>query len=83
MPKRRKRANSRDSFSSLARSISLLRSEIRLVNQELRVGFGGIHDEMSAGFDQVCRYIDGFINLHETLDIERRRELRDWKRVDS
>ncbi len=48
-------------------------------SQELREMRG----EMRTGFDQIYRHIDGFVKLHETLDIERRRELRDWKQVDS
>lgn len=48
-------------------------------SQELRE----MRDEMRTGFDQLYRHIDEFVKLHETLDIERRRELRDWKRVDS
>lgn len=29
-----------------------------------------MRDEMHAGFDQLDRHIDGFVKLHETLDIE-------------
>ncbi|MBI2351357.1 MAG: hypothetical protein HYV00_07775 [Deltaproteobacteria bacterium] len=47
-------------------------------SQELREMRG----EMRTGFDQIYRHIDEFVKLHETLDIERRRELRDWKQVD-
>ena len=79
MPKKKKTGNSGHSLSSLARSVSLLSSEVKMNSQELREMRG----EMRTGFDQVYRHIDGFIKLHETLDIERRRELRDWKRADS
>ena len=79
MPKKKKTGNSGHSLSSLARSVSLLSSEVKMNSQELREMRG----EMRTGFDQVYRHIDGFVKLHETLDIERRRELRDWKRVDS
>lgn len=66
MPKKKKRGNSGQSFGSLARSISLLRSEVKVNSQELRE----MRDEMHTGFDQVYRHIDGFVKLHETLDIE-------------
>ena len=66
MPKQKKRGNSRVTIGTLARSISLLRSEVRINRQELRE----MRDEMHAGFDQIYRHVDGFIKLHETLDIE-------------
>ena len=43
-----------------------MRSEVKVNGQELRE----MRDEMCTGFDQVYRHIDGFIKLHETLDIE-------------
>ena len=72
MPKRKKRGNSKASGGSLTRSISLLRSEVKLGNQELHTRLSDLRDEMRTGFEQVCRYIDEFVKLHETLDIERR-----------
>ena len=66
MPKKKKKGNARDSVTSLVRSISLLRSEVKVNSQELRE----MRDEMRTGFDQIYRHIDGFIKLHETLDIE-------------
>lgn len=66
MPKQKKKTNSRVSVASLARSIELLRSEVRINSQEL----GEMRDEMRTGFDQLYRHIDGFVKLHETLDIE-------------
>jgi len=59
MPKQKKRGNSKDSDSSLARSISLLRSEVKMNSQELRE----MRDEMRTGFDQIYRHIDGFVKL--------------------
>ncbi len=70
MPRKKKTANSRHSFSSLARSISLLRSEVKLGQQGLRTELNDLRDEMRTGFDQIYRHIDGFVKLHETLDIE-------------
>ena len=66
MPKKKKTGNSGHSLSSLARSISLLRSEVKMNSQELRE----MRDEMRTGFDQLYRHIDEFVKLHETLDIE-------------
>ena len=83
MPKKKKTGNSGHSLSSLARSISLLRSEVKLGNQELHARLDKLENKLDTGFDQIYRHIDEFVKLHETLDIERRRELRDWKRVDS
>ena len=66
MSKQKKRGNSRVTIGTLARSISLLRSEVRINRQELRE----MRDEMHTGFDQLYRHLDGFVKLHETLDIE-------------
>jgi len=78
MPKQKKRGNSKDSDSSLARSISLLRSEVKMNSQELRE----MRDEMSTGFNQIYRHIDGFIKLHETLDIEMKVLTEQMKRLE-
>lgn len=59
MPKQKKRGNSGGSFNSLARSISLLRSEVKENSLELRE----MRDEMRTGFDQIYRHIDGLIKL--------------------
>lgn len=67
MPKKQRvSAKSKESNGSLARSLSLLRSEVKIGNQELHQ----IRDEMRAGFDQIYKHVDGFTKLHETLDIE-------------
>ena len=66
MPKRKRKANSRE--SALAKSIGLLISQVRIGNQELRAELGAMRDEMHTGFDQVYRHIDGFVKLHETSD---------------
>ena len=70
MPKKKKRRDSRASGTSLVKSISFLRAEVKLVHQELQAGFSEVREEMRTGFDQIYRHIDGFIKLHETLDIE-------------
>ena len=66
MPKKKKKGNSGHSLSSLARSISLLRSEVKQNGLEIRQ----LRDEVHTGFDQIYRHIDGFVKLRETLDIE-------------
>ena len=71
MPKNPKsRIAPKESLGSIARSVTLLRSEIRVNNQELQAGLTQIREEMRTGFDQLYRHIDGFVKLHETLDIE-------------
>ena len=70
MPMRKSAGNSRESVASLAKTMQLMRAELRIGNQELKTELSGLRDEMHAGFDQLYRHIDGFIKLHETLDIE-------------
>jgi hypothetical protein len=71
MPKNSKRGVAlKESLSSLARSVTLLKSEIRISSQEVQTGLTQVRDEMRTGFDQLYRHIDGFVKLHETLDIE-------------
>ena len=48
----------------------MLRSEIKISNQEVQAGLTQVREEMRTGFDQLYRHIDGFVKLHETLDIE-------------
>ncbi len=55
---------------------------VKLGNQELHARLDKLENKLDTGFDQLYRHIDEFVKLHETLDIERRRELRDWKQVD-
>lgn len=61
---------SKESLSSLAKTLTLIRSEIKVNNQELQAGLTQMREEMRTGFDQLYRHIDGFLKLHETLDIE-------------
>ncbi len=82
MPKQKKRGNSGGSFNSLARSISLLRSEVKVGHQELRSELNDLRDEVRTGFDQVYRHIDGFVKLHETLDIEMKILTEQMKRLE-
>ena len=82
MPKKKKRRDSRASGTSLVKSISFLRAEVKLVHQELQAGFSEVRDEMRTGFDQVYRHIDGFIKLHETLDIEMKVLTEQMKRLE-
>jgi len=67
-PKSKTRSNAQ--LDSLAKSLGLLRSEMRINNQETQAGLTQIRQEMQTGFDQMYRHIDGFVKLHETLDIE-------------
>lgn len=78
MPKKKKTGNSGHSFSTLARSISLLRSEVKENSLELRE----FRDEVRTGFDQIYRHIDGFVKLHETLDIEMKVLTEQMKRLE-
>ena len=82
MPKKKKTGNSGHSFSTLARSISLLRSEVKLGHQELHTELNDLRDEMRTGFDQIYRHIDGFVKLHETLDIEMKVLTEQMKRLE-
>lgn len=70
MPKRKKRGNSKVSLSSVARSIGLLRSEVRIGHGDLQTRVDALQNEMRTGFDQLYRHIDGFVKLHETLDLK-------------
>ncbi len=71
MPKKpRPRAKPAATLTSLAQGMNLLRSEIRVNNQELQSRLTRLHDDMRTGFDQLYRHVDGFVKLHETLDIE-------------
>lgn len=67
-PKRR--MASKESLSSLAKTLTLIRSEIKVNNQELQAGLTQMREERRTGFDHLYRHIDGFVKLHETLDIE-------------
>ena len=78
MPKKNRKANSGPTIGSLAKSISLLRSEVRINSQELKE----MRDEMRTGFDQLYRHVDGFVKLHETLDIEVRVMKEQMKRLE-
>ena len=57
------------SLGSLAKSVGLLRSEMKINNQEAQAGLTQIREEIRTGFDQMYRHVDGFMKLHETLDI--------------
>ena len=71
MPKKlRQRARPNATLNSLAQGLNLLRSEIRINSQELQARLTQLQDEMRTGFDQLYRHVDGFVKLHETLDIE-------------
>ena len=71
MPKNpRRTTRSNVTLASLAHGMTLVRSEIRINNQETQNRLTQLHDEMRTGFDQLYRHIDGFVKLHETLDIE-------------
>ena len=78
MPKQKKKGNSRVTIGTLARSISLLRSEVRMNRLELTE----MREEMRTGFDQIYRHIDGFVKLHETLDIEMKVMKEQMKRLE-
>ncbi len=67
MPKQKKRGNTKVSIGSLVKSVSLLRSEVKLNQQELRTRLNDLRNEMRTGFDLACRYIDGFVKRHEAL----------------
>ncbi|MBI2985665.1 MAG: hypothetical protein HYY45_02745, partial [Deltaproteobacteria bacterium] len=58
------------------------RSEVKLGHQELRTELNDLRDEMRTGFDQIYRHIDGFIKLHETLDIEMKVLTAQMKRLE-
>ena len=71
MPKKpRQTARPNATLNSLAQGLNLLRSEIRINSQELQARLTQLQDEMRTGFDQLYRHVDGFVKLHETLDIE-------------
>ena len=73
MPKNAKRgAGAKQTLTSLAKSVGLIRSEIKISSQHMQAGLIQVRDEMQAGFDQLYRHVDGFVKLHETLDIEMR-----------
>ena len=83
MPKNpRQKARNGESLSSLARSVGLLRSEITIGNQEVQAGLTQVREEMRTGFDQLYRHIDGFMKLHETLDIEMKVPNEQMKRLE-
>jgi chaperonin cofactor prefoldin len=82
MPERKKRRNSKASGGSLTRSISLLRSEVRLGQQELHTRLDKLENKIDTRFDQIYRHIDGFVKLHETLDIEMKVLTEQMKRLE-
>jgi len=59
VPKKKKTGNSGHSLSSLARSVSLLSSEVKLGNQELHARLDKLENKLDTGFDQIYRHIDG------------------------
>ena len=63
MPKRKRKANSRE--LALAKSIRLLISEVRIGNQEFQAKLSAMRDELRINFDRLNRHIDGFIKRHE------------------
>jgi len=82
MPKRKKRGNSQASVGSLVRSVSLLRSEVKVGQQELHTRLDKLENKIDTGFDQIYRHIDGFVKLHETLDIEMKVLTAQMKRLE-
>jgi hypothetical protein len=64
---KKQKAAARVSLGSLAKSLGLLRSEVRISSQGLEAGLAQVRDEMRTGFDQLYRHIDGFVQRHETL----------------
>ncbi len=82
MPKNTKRgAGAKQSLISLTENVGLLASEMKTsrqhmqagltqVRDEIQTGLAQVRNEMRTGFDQLYRHVDGFVKLHETLDIE-------------
>jgi len=66
----RGRGSGKESLTTLVKGVGLLRAEIRVNHEEIQRGLTEIRDEMRTGFDQLYRHVDGFMKLHETLDIE-------------
>jgi hypothetical protein len=63
MPKRKKIENPRESIASSAKTMQVMRAEVRIGNQELRAEVSGLRDEVRAGFDQLYRHIEGLTTM--------------------
>ncbi len=81
MPRKKKIARSRDSFNSLAKSVSLLRSDVKRGREELRAQLNDLGGEMHAAFEQLSHHIDRFVKLHETLDVDLKRLREQMQRL--
>ena len=66
----------------MAKTMQLMRAELRIDNQELKAELNGLREEVRTGFDQMYRHIDGFTKLHETLDIEMKVMKEQMKRLE-
>ncbi len=67
-------------LTAVERGIRSLQASDAAIIQEMRAGFGHIEKQfdrvesrfahMESRFDQIYNHVDGFMKLHETLDIE-------------
>ena len=53
-------------FTAVERGIKSLQASDAAIIKEMRDGFA----RMESRFDQIYNHVDGFMKLHETLDIE-------------
>ena len=73
----RKTAESR--LTAVERGIKSLQTSDAAIIKEMRDGFG----RMEGRFDQLYNHVDGFMKLHETLDIEFRVIKEQVRRLES
>jgi chaperonin cofactor prefoldin len=65
-------------LSGVQRDIRILHASDAAILKEIRDGFA----HMETRFDQIYDHMDGFIKLHETLDIELRVMKEQMKRLE-
>jgi len=66
VPKQRRTTDGNQRIARVERSVRALRANDASIIEELRNGF----TRMETRLEQIYNHIDGFIKLHETLDVE-------------
>jgi hypothetical protein len=78
MPRKSASKSIESQLSAVQRELRLLHASDTTILKEIRDGFA----QMQSRFDQIYDHMDGFIKLHETLDIELRVMKEQMKRLE-
>ena len=73
-------------LTAVERGIKSLQASDAAILREMRGGFARVEDrfgQMESRLDQIYNHIDGFMKLHETLDIEFRVIKEQMRRIEA